>query len=105
QEHAVQGVLRPGRRGGVAARLLDQVLPGRVRGARATGPMSAEGGPRAGLRHRPHRRDHRGNGPGPARGARDRPRGGSGVTNSPPGVVTLTIDGKEITVPAGTLII
>ena len=40
-EHAVPGVLRPGRRRGVADQLVAAVLHGRVRGARAAGPVPA----------------------------------------------------------------
>src|SRR5205823_14555694 len=44
--------------------------------------------------------------PGAARGNRDRARRGAGMSDgNGEGLVTLTIDGKEVTVPKGTLII
>src|SRR5206468_9121065 len=106
-EHAVQVVLRPGGRRRLAHRLLDQVLPGRVRGARAAGPVPAAGSePSIGGRQRSKRRNSRRAGPGPAGGDGDRARRGPGMT--PDGadrLVTLSIDAKEVSVPKGTLII
>src|SRR5207244_2408491 len=64
------------------------------------------GEPPAGGGQRAKRRDPRGAGPGPARRHRDRAGRGARMTNGEAsGLVTLTIDAKEVTVRKGTLII
>src|SRR5918996_3839980 len=93
RQHAVQEFLRAGRWRGLADRLLAEALSGGVRRARQTRWMSP---PRA-TRHR-RRGAARDTGLGPG-------RAGAGADVSDDGLVTLQIDGKELTVPPGTLVI
>src|SRR5205085_958684 len=88
--------LRAGRRRGLAGDLVDQVLPRRVRGPRHRERLPVQDA------HRP-RGARRGHASWRRRGGLDPAQRGARLMAAD--LVTLSIDGKEVTVPKGTLII